>query len=118
MGQTGNQILSKSLKEARDIGLQPAIYTHPLGYFGHSAGPTIGMWDQQNGVPFTGDYPLNYNTAYAIELNTTVYIEQWKRSIRIMLEEDGFFNENGFRYINGRQTKIYSIPRINTNIKR
>ena len=118
LGQTGNQILSKSLKEAKAICLNPAIYTHPLGYYGHSAGPTIGMWDQQNGVPHTGDYPLNYNTAYAIELNATVYIEQWQRSIRIMLEEDGFFNENGFRYINGRQTEIYTIPRINSNLKR
>ena len=78
VGVSGNEILKKSLEEGRDEGLRPSIYTHPLGTYGHSAGTTIGMWDSQGGVPFTGDYPLQYNTAYAIELNTTVYIEEWK----------------------------------------
>ena len=99
VGVSGNEILKKSLEEGRDEGLRPSIYTHPLGTYGHSAGTTIGMWDSQGGVPFTGDYPLQYNTAYAIELNTTVYIEEWKKDIRIMLEVPGFFGKDGFRYI-------------------
>lgn len=111
-GKTGNEILLKSLDEAKSQGLQPSIYTHPLGYYGHSTGPTIGMWDSQGGVTGAGDYPLYYNTVYAIELNTTVNIPEWKRDIRIMLEEAGFFGENGFRYVNGRQTKLLTIPRI------
>ena len=101
-GLTGNEILKRSLEQGKSEGLRPSIYTHPLGTYGHSAGTTIGMWDSQGGVPFTGDYPLQYNTAYAIELNTTVYIEEWENDIRIMLEVPGFFGENGFRYINGR----------------
>ena len=101
-GLTGNEILKRSLEQGKSEGLRPSIYTHPLGTYGHSAGTTIGMWDSQGGVPFTGDYPLQYNTAYAIELNTTVYIEEWEKDIRIMLEVPGFFGENGFRYINGR----------------
>ena len=64
------------------------------------------MWDSQDGVPFTGDYPLQLNTAYAIELNTTVTIDEWNKDIRIMLEEAGFFGPDGFRYVNGRQEKI------------
>ena len=108
-GKTGNQILLKSLKEAKAEGLRPSIYTHPLGNYGHSAGPTIGMWDSQGGVPGTGDYPLYENTVYAIELNTTVSIPEWKKDIRIMLEEAGFYGENGFRYVNKRQEKIRPI---------
>ena len=111
-GKTGNQILLKSLEEAKAQGLRPAIYTHPLGSYGHSSGPTIGMWDAQGGVQGAGDYPLYPNTVYAIELNTTVNIPQWKRDIRIMFEEAGFYGENGFRYVNGRQTKLLTIPRI------
>jgi Xaa-Pro aminopeptidase len=109
--KTGNQILASSLEIAKKEGLQPTIYTHPIGYHGHAAGPTIGMWDQQNGVPGSGDYPLEYNTAYSIELNAASDIPEWKKSIRIMLEEDGFFDENGFRYINERQKEIYLVPR-------
>ena len=108
-GKTGNQILLKSLKEAKAVGLRPSIYTHPLGNYGHSAGPTIGMWDSQGGVVGTGDYPLYRNTVYAIELNTTVFIADWKKDIRIMLEEAGFYGEKGFRYVNKRQEKIKPI---------
>lgn len=111
-GATGNQILLKSLEEARAVGLRPSIYTHPLGSYGHSSGTTLGMWDAQSGVDVNGDYPLHVNTVYAIELNTTVNIPEWKRDIRIMFEEAGFFGENGFRYVNGRQTKLLTIPRV------
>ncbi|MEX0289768.1 MAG: M24 family metallopeptidase [Flavobacteriaceae bacterium] len=116
-GSTGNEILAKALADARAAGLRPAIYTHPLGSYGHSAGTTIGMWDAQEGViKDDGErYPLNPNTVYAIELNTTVTIPEWKRDIRIMLEEAGYFGENGFRYVNGRQTELLLIPRNKTH---
>ena len=111
-GKTGNQVLKKSLEQGKREDLRPAIYTHPLGAYGHSSGTTLGMWDSQGGVPVTGDYPLHENTVYAIELNTTVNIPEWKRDIRIMLEEAGFWGTNGFRYVNGRQTKLLTIPRV------
>ena len=112
-GRTGNEILSASLAAAREAGLKPAIYTHPLGSYGHSAGTTIGMWDAQEGVSRDDGekYPLHPNTVYAIELNTTVSIPEWKREVRIMLEEAGFFGEDGFRFVNGRQTELLTIPR-------
>ncbi len=109
-GRSGNEILKKSLSEAKALGLQPSIYTHPLGLYGHSAGPTIGMWDSQDGVPGTGDYKLFPNTTYAVELNTTVAIPEWDKDIRIMLEEAGFLGENYFKYINKRQTELLLIP--------
>ncbi len=108
-GKTGNEILLKSLKEAKQEELRPSIYTHPLGLYGHSSGSTIGMWDSQGGVPVNGDYPLFRNTAYAIELNTTVHLEAWNRDIRIMLEEPGFYGAEGFTYINKRQEAIIPV---------
>ena len=108
-GLTGNQILLAALAQGKSEGLRPSIYTHPLGKYGHSAGTTIGMWDSQGGVPFTGDYPLHKNTAYAIELNTTVNIKEWNKDIRIMLEEAGYFGDGVFEYVNQRQEAIKSI---------
>lgn len=108
-GKTGNEILLESLAKGKSEGLRPSIYTHPLGKYGHSAGTTIGMWDSQGGVPFNGDYPLQKNTAYAIELNTTVFIKEWNKDIRIMLEEAGFFGNDTFDYVNERQTEIKPI---------
>ncbi len=109
-GLSGNEILLKSLAEAKAEGLRPSIYTHPLGTYGHSSGPTIGMWDSQGGVPGSGDYTLYPNTVYAIELNTTVFIPEWDKDIRIMLEEAGFWGTDGFRYVNERQEAIRPIP--------
>jgi len=110
-GRTGNEILSESREQAINAGLEPSIYTHPIGFHGHGAGPTIGLWDQQDGVPGKGDYPLYPNTAYSIELNTTVTIPEWDKEIRIMLEEDAFFDGDTVRYIDGRQTELMLIPR-------
>jgi len=62
-------------------------------------------------VPGPGDFPLNYKTAYAIELNAASDIPEWKKTIRIMLEEDGYYDETGFRYIGGRQKEILLITR-------
>lgn len=110
-GRTGNEMLAAALKQAKAEGLEPTIYTHPIGYHGHGAGPTIGLWDQQGGVPHKGDYPLYPNTAYSIELNNAIFLPEWNKRIRIMLEEDAFFDGEECRYIDGRQTELYLIPR-------
>ena len=115
-GRTGNQILAASLNQAKTEGIKASIYTHPLGFHGHAAGPTIGLWDQQGGVPGSGDFPLNYNTAYSIELNAATFIPEWKKEIRIMLEEDGYYDATGFRYIGGRQKAVYLVNRPKAGI--
>ncbi|HNP95244.1 MAG TPA: M24 family metallopeptidase [Cyclobacteriaceae bacterium] len=116
-GKTGNQVLAESRKQALAEGITPSIYTHPIGYHGHAAGTTLGMWDMQDGVPVTGDYPLHLNTAYSIELNCTVNIPEWKKDIRVMLEEDAYFDVRGVNYIDGRQTEIILIPKPMPNVK-
>ncbi len=110
-GRTGNQILASALTKAKTEGLQPSIYSHPIGYHGHGAGPAIGMWDMQNGVPGTGDYPLNPNTAYAIELNNRVFLQEWNKEVRIMMEENAVFDGQKAYYIDGRQKQLLLIPR-------
>jgi Xaa-Pro aminopeptidase len=110
-GVTGNEILKATLDQCKTEGIKGVIYTHPIGFHGHAAGPTIGLWDQQGGVPGNGDYPLYKNTAHSIELNASVYIEEWKKTFRIMLEEDAFFDGEHVRYIDGRQVELMTIPR-------
>ena len=108
-GRTGNETLALALAKGQKAGYRPQIYTHPLGSYGHSAGTTFGMWDAQEGVRGSGDWPLHENTVYAIELNTKVYIDAWKKDIRVMLEEAGYFGPKGFSYVNKRQTDLFLI---------
>jgi Xaa-Pro aminopeptidase len=108
-GRTGNEILAMARKQAIAEGIKPSIYTHPLGYHGHAAGATLGMWDAQAGVPVQGDYPLYPNTAYSIELNAATFIEQWGKEVRIMLEENAIFDGQSVEYMDGRQTQFHLI---------
>jgi Xaa-Pro aminopeptidase len=110
-GRTGNEILAAALRKAEEEGIKATIYTHPLGYHGHGAGPTIGLWDQQGGVPGKGDYTLYPNTAHSIELNAEVFVPEWNRNILIMLEEDAIFDGENVWYIDGRAEEFYLIPR-------
>lgn len=111
-GRTGNEILASALKVAKDEGITASIYTHPIGFHGHAAGPTIGLWDQQEGVPGRGDYPLYPNTAHSIELYAETDVESWGKPVRIKLEEDAFFDGERMYYIDGRQKELMLIPRI------
>lgn len=109
LGKSGNEVLAATRAQAIREGIVPSIYTHPIGFHGHAAGTTIGMWDMQQGVPHNGDYALHYKTAYSIELNATVKIAEWNKEIQIKLEEDGYFDESGFRYIDGRQKELLLV---------
>ena len=112
-GKTGNQILADALIQAESEGINGSIYTHPIGLHGHAAGPTIGMWDQQQGVKGKGDYPLYGNTAYSIELFAASEVKEWGKIVRIMLEEDGVFTGDSFYFLDGRMKEILTIPRGN-----
>jgi Xaa-Pro aminopeptidase len=111
-GKTGNQILAAARKQMEAEGIRGSIYTHPLGYYGHSAGPTIGMWDNQGVTPGAGDFPLHPSTGYAIELNAVVHVKEWNKDVRVMLEEGAFFDGEKVTYYNGRQKSILAIPRV------
>lgn len=109
-GRSGNDVLASALAQAKSEGLQAMVYTHPLGYHGHGAGATIGMWDAQGGVPGSGDYPLRADTAWSIELNVEVAIPEWNgKIVRIMREEDALFTDAAVRYIDGRQRELMLI---------
>jgi hypothetical protein len=110
-GKTGNEILSAALARAKEEGLTASIYTHPIGLHGHAAGPTIGLWDSQGGVKGRGDYPLYNNTAFSIELFAATEVKEWGKLVRIMLEEDGVYGEDGFYFLDGRMEEILTIPR-------
>jgi len=109
-GKTGNEVLHTVLAAAQAEGIQPQVYSHPLGYHGHAAGPVIGLWDQQAGVPGKGDYPLFDHTCYSIELNVKQSIAAWDdQVVRMALEEDAVLVDGELRWLSGRQTALHLI---------
>ena len=109
-GRTGNEMLAAARAAAAAAGLDAAIYSHPIGLHGHAAGPMIGLWDQQDGVPGQGDYPVLPNTSYSIELSVVSPVAEWDGNpVRFMLEEDAFFDGAECNFLDGRQTGVWLI---------
>src|SRR5947208_15699021 len=76
-GRTGNEVLAAALAHMRAAGITGTNYTHPIGDRGHGAGPLIGLWDHQEGVPGRGDVTLIPNTWFSIELQATTPLPEW-----------------------------------------
>ncbi len=109
VGRSGNEALAIARADAIAAGLDPSIYTHPIGHHGHGAGPSIGFWDNQNAVP-AGEAPIRANTAWSIELTSYASVPEWGgQRVDFRTEEDAFFDGETVRYIDGRQTAITLI---------
>lgn len=109
-GRTGNEILSSALSICASEGLDATIYTHSIGLHGHGAGMTIGLWDQQSGVPGLGEHHLHANTAYSIELMARTAVPEWGGdTVRFMLEQDAWFDGTACSWLDGRQEELWLI---------
>jgi Xaa-Pro aminopeptidase len=109
-GWTGNEVLAAALRRAREEGLKPRIYSHPLNYYGHGAGPRIGLGDMQNGVPGMGDYPLYPDTCWAIELSVAAVVPDWGgQEVQLALEQSAVFTSSGVRFPAGRQMNFHLV---------
>ena len=109
-GRTGNEILAATLAASAAAGIRGHVYSHPLGFFGHAPGPTLGMWDNQGPTPVRGDWPLHAGTAYAIEGNVVVKVPEWDDQwVQIKLEQSAVFDGEKVTYLAGRQTRWHLI---------
>jgi Xaa-Pro aminopeptidase len=98
-GRTGNEILAAALSRVHSEGIDGTIYTHPIGDHGHGAGPLIGRWDAQDGVPVRGDALLRSSTWHSIELQGTTAVAEWQgKPVRCSQEEVAWLDEAGDRH--------------------
>lgn len=107
VGKTGNEVLKQARLEAIQQGIEPCIYSHPLGFDGHAAGPTIGLWDHQDGVEHEGDYVIHDHTCYSLELNATV--EFFGKKQIFSMESDIMIRDKKKYFLAGRQTKFHLV---------
>ena len=110
-GRSGNEILASSRKLMQAAGIDGTIYSHPIGMHGHGAGPMIGMWDRQDGIPGRGDAKVIPNMWYSIELQATTEVPEWNNQrVRSAQEEDAIVGDDGVaRWALGRQTKFWVV---------
>ena len=110
-GRTGNTVLARSRQRMGLMGIDGTIYSHPIGKHGHGAGPLVGLWDYQDGVPGRGDHKVIPGMWYSIELQATTPVPEWgNQPVRFALEEDAAIMPGGkWDWIDGRQEAFYLI---------
>ncbi|HKW39892.1 MAG TPA: M24 family metallopeptidase [Gemmatimonadales bacterium] len=110
-GRSGNEVLAATLAQMRAAGITGTVYTHPIGDRGHGAGPLIGLWDHQEGVPGRGDVNLVTNSWFSIELQATTPLPEWgNQPVRSAQEEDAELGADGqMRWILRRQTEFHVV---------
>ena len=110
-GRTGNEVLAATLAGMRAERLDGTVYTHPIGMHGHGAGPLIGLWDYQEGVPGRGDHRVIPNMWFSSELQVTTQVPEWGgQAVRMAMEEDFFLGRDGKpRWVVGRQDRLHIV---------
>lgn len=110
-GRTGNQVLAEALAAMKAAGLEGTIYTHPIGDHGHGAGPLVGLWDRQEGVPGRGDVPILASSWFSIELQASTAVPEWDGQVlRSAQEEDAAIDEGGrISWVLPRQTRYHLV---------
>ena len=96
VGRTGNEILASVLAKMKSEKLDGTMYSHPIGMHGHGAGPLIGLWDYQEGVPGRGDAKVIPSMWYSSELQVTTPVPEWNgQPVRVAQEEDFIIDKDG-----------------------
>ena len=110
-GRTGNEALRATLARMRAEGLNGTVYTHPIGDHGHGAGPVIGLWDRQEGVPARGDVPIRPNSWFSTELQVTSAVPEWNgQQVRMAQEEEIRLDDAGQRHwVLQRQERFHLV---------
>jgi Xaa-Pro aminopeptidase len=109
-GRTGNEILAATLARMEAEGIDGTVYTHPIGDHGHGAGPLIGRWDAQEGVPVRGDAVLLPSTWHSIELQATRSIPEWGGDpASCRQEEEAYLDVDGARHWVFRRQSSFHI---------
>lgn len=110
-GKTGNQVLREVLGQMTAEGLDGTMYSHPIGDHGHAAGPLIGLWDYQEGVPGRGDVPVLSNMWFSTELQVTTPVPEWNgQTVRMALEEEAEVRPDGvMQWVLRRQTELHLV---------
>ena len=111
VGRTGNEILAAVLAKMSGEGLTGTMYSHPIGDHGHGAGPLIGLWDYQTGVPGRGDPPVIPGMWFSTEMQVTTPVPEWGgQPVRMAVEEEAEVTADGaLRWVLRRQTELHLI---------
>lgn len=108
-GKTAGEVYRQAMAEMQAKGIEAQIYSHPIGAQGHGLGPAINSRAGQREGREPGK-PLVKGTYLSVELNTASTIPEWGgQKIFVMMEDDAYLTDEGYKFFCPRQTEYYLI---------
>jgi Xaa-Pro aminopeptidase len=103
-GEVYNEIMAAMTKR----GIEAKVYSHPIGFQGHGLGAALDYRASQQSA--SEGKRLRNGSYISIELNTLTAVPEWDgQKVFVMMEDDAYLTDEGFKTFLPRQTSYYLI---------
>jgi hypothetical protein len=109
-GRLVSDVYDSTMAEMHERGIEAQIYSHPIGNQGHGLGAAIDFRAAQRPELGADGKRLRAGSYISIELNTRTPVPEWDgASVYVMMEDDAYLTDDGWRSFRPRQTSWYLI---------
>jgi Xaa-Pro dipeptidase len=110
-GATGGSVFRATMAEMKERGIEAMVYSHPIGTQGHGLGAGIDFRAANRSDTTALNSRLRLGSYISIELNTATPVAEWGgKKVFVMMEDDAYLTEHGFRFFRPRQEAFFLIP--------
>jgi Xaa-Pro dipeptidase len=105
-----SDVYEETMEAMKKQGIEAQIYSHPVGNQGHGLAASIDFRAALRGDKAASDKRLRRGSYISIELNTRTAVPEWDgQKVFIMMEDDAYLTDEGWKLFRPRQTQFYLI---------
>jgi len=109
-GMTGGSVFNGVMAEMKQRGIEAMIYSHPIGNQGHGLGSSIDFRSPLRSDTTSQNARLRLGSYLSVELNAATPVPEWGgKKVFVMMEDDAYLTETGYRFFRPRQDAWYLI---------
>jgi Xaa-Pro dipeptidase len=110
-GRPAGDVYNQTMEEMKEKGIEAQIYSHPIGNQGHGLGPSIDFRALKRAdIGATQAKPLRKGSYLSVELNTQTAVPEWdNQKVYIMMEDDAYLTDDGYKFFVPRQEAFYLV---------
>ena len=108
--KTVGEVYDQTMAVMKEKGIEAQIYSHPIGNQGHGLGASIDFRAARRGDKAAASKRLRLGSYISIELNTLTPVAEWDgQKVFIMMEDDAYLTNEGWKFFRPRQERFYLI---------